>query len=136
MALKDKYASTIDIDGCVQNFTKEIFSSDDFGKFNLLMNLKGINIAMASGILTVLYPEKFTVYDFRVCQNIVGFSNIANISDPNLQFNTYLKYIEEVKKQHSYSELREIDKMLWGKSFYDELKKDLEDGFTRLKKNS
>ena len=37
-----------------------------------------LRLPMASAILTVLYPEDFTVYDVRVCNTLGGFHSIAD----------------------------------------------------------
>ncbi len=36
----------------------------------------GFRLPMASAILTVLYPEEFTVYDVRVCNEVEGYHSI------------------------------------------------------------
>ena len=43
---------------------------DNRGRLGVLIEQWGFRLPMASAILTVLYPEDFTVYDVRVCDLI------------------------------------------------------------------
>jgi hypothetical protein len=47
-------------------------------KLKYLMTECGFRLPMASAILTVLYPEEFTVYDVRVYGILEGFQNLQN----------------------------------------------------------
>jgi hypothetical protein len=92
--------------------------------------LWGFRLPMASAILTVLYPEDFTVYDVRVCDVLDAFHNLANLTNFKSVWHGYLEFkrkVEEIAPQ-GFS-LRDKDRWLWGQSFYRQLKKDVANGF-------
>ena len=130
---KSLVESNTDIEHAVRDLTTDLFVLEPVDKFKRLMNIYGVNVAMASGILTILYPDLFTVYDFRVCEHksFSEFKNLSNMTNRDGQFLKYQSYVNKVKNIHPNVALREIDKMLWGKSFYDELTKDLKENFIR-----
>jgi hypothetical protein len=45
-------------------------SASDKGRLELLMNKWWFLLPTATAILTILYPEVFTVYDWRVCEEV------------------------------------------------------------------
>src|SRR5205814_3432596 len=49
-------------------------------KLRISMWDRGFLLPMASAILTVLYPDDFTVYDVRVCDLLRDFHGMANKS--------------------------------------------------------
>lgn len=75
-------------------------------------------LPMATAILTVLYPEEFTVYDYRVRQQL-GLKDIYSVKKYFKEFLPMVKKYAESKGET----LREIDKELRGKSFYEDLQK-------------
>jgi hypothetical protein len=85
---------------------------------------------MASSILSVLYPQYFTVYDIRVCGLVPGFDKLTDIANFERQWSCYQKYIEAVRGAVPYRySLRDKDKYLWGKSFCVQLERDIEKRF-------
>jgi len=50
-------------------------------RLGILMRDWGLRLPMASAILTILYPEDFTVYDVRVCQMLQIDCKDASFSD-------------------------------------------------------
>ena len=85
---------------------------------------------MASAILAVLYPERFTVYDERVCGSLKKFKNLKNLVNFERQWSGYQDFKREVEQAvKRKSTLRDKDRYLWGKSLHDQLKKDIEQGF-------
>ena len=98
----------------VCKLTQEIYNaSNDQDRLKLLWSCEGIGLPMASAILTVLYPETFTVYDARVA------GQVGNATTVDAYFN---EFIPAVKKKGIGQTLRDKDKYLWGKSFYEDLK--------------
>ncbi|ETB64116.1 TPA: hypothetical protein DIC38_00640 [Candidatus Nomurabacteria bacterium] len=87
-------------------------------KLEIMIKKWKFGFPMATAILTVLYPEDFTVYDYRVR----GQLKIENIYSVDKYFS---KFLPKVKKYaDSLGEnLRNTDKELWGKSFYEDLQK-------------
>lgn len=78
----------------------------------------------ASAILTVLYPDDFTIYDARVCSVINRFYGLADKSFDCL-WAEYEKFIKCVNKASQEKSLRDKDRYLWGKSFYKDLERTL-----------
>ena len=75
----------------------------------------------ASAILTVLYPEEFSVYDFRVREQLGIKKEITGIKR---YFEEFLPNVIPVAEKVSGIKklaLRDADRILWGKSFYDDL---------------
>lgn len=105
-------------------------------RLKVLFSGWGFRLPMASAILTVLYPEDFTVYDIRVCQEIGDFANLQNRTNFDSLWNGYASFLKAVKTHApSNFELRDKDRWLWGKSFYKQLSDDISDGFSRLKED-
>lgn len=56
-----------DLDQAVESLTGDIHEAADHEvRLKILLEVRGIGLSMASAILTVLYPDHFTVYDTRV----------------------------------------------------------------------
>ncbi len=95
----------------------------------------GFDLPMASAILTVLYPEDFTVYDKRVCDQLNAFYNLkATISFAAL-WSGYQNFKRAVESAAPGStSLRDKDRYLWGKSFHDQLRSDIQHGFKQVRR--
>ncbi len=88
-------------------------------------------LPMASAILTVLYPDDFTVYDYRVCETLGGFGNLTNITNIDKLWEGYSAFKSAVISNSPPGLLlRDMDRYLWGKSFRDQLTTDIKKGFT------
>lgn len=107
-----------DLNHACKALTNEIYlAKEDSQKIKILLIDWDFRLPMASAILTVLYPDKFTVYDYRVCEEICQFKGIVNKIKP-LQIKSYLDFVTEIKKQSLNRTMRDTDRYLWGKSFY------------------
>jgi len=108
-----------DFSDAVKEISKALSSAETAkDRLAILVDVWGLRLPMASAILTVLYPDEFTVYDIRVCRVL------------NLTYRDYLTYSEncwveyERYKREVYNNtpstlsLRDRDRYLWGKSFY------------------
>ena len=119
-------ASGLSLDVAVRNLTEEIFKADKKEKLNILLQRKGFQLAIASALLTVLYPDDFTVYDVRV-RGQLEHPDITYAKD-NMQ-RYFSEYIPQVLKmgreiaQDSTLSLRDCDRVLWAKSWYEDLQK-------------
>lgn len=104
-------------------------------KLRVLLDLKGFGLSMASAVLTVLYPDTFTVYDYRVCETET-LTEFRKIKDRKTD-NAIKKYFEYVMAVHNAVKdkrtLRDKDKELWGKSFAEGLKQDIKSCFVKQK---
>lgn len=94
----------------------------------------GLDLPMASAILTVLYPDEFTVYDKRVCEQLGGFHNLKNTRNFETLWRGYQEFKSKVEKTAPPElSLRDKDRYLWGKSFYEQLNRDIKRGFSKVK---
>lgn len=86
----------------------------------------GFGLPMASAILAILYPKEFTVYDVRVCDTLGQFHNLRNRTNFDNLWNEYQEFKNAVVELTPRGlTLRDKDRFLWGKSFHDQLKKDI-----------
>jgi hypothetical protein len=86
-------------------------------------------LPMASAILTVLYPDEFTVYDWRVGDEL-GFHDLGNLSNFENLWPRYEEFKRQVEKSTPKElSLRDKDRYLVGKLFAEQLKSDIEKGF-------
>jgi hypothetical protein len=87
---------------------------------------------MASAILTVLYPDDFTVYDIRVCDVLGDFKDAQYKTNFAKLWERYAAYVIAVKDAvPECSSLRDKDRFLWGKSFATQLQTDIQSSFGR-----
>ncbi|MFH1432863.1 MAG: hypothetical protein ABIG84_06630 [archaeon] len=99
-------------------------------KLRYLIKDWDFHLPMASAILTILYPNEFTVYDTRVCATLRKFHKLKNRKYSENLWHEYQKYKQEVEKSTPNElNLRDKDRYLWGKSFYEQLRKDIENEF-------
>ena len=119
-----------------EEFTRKLFDADSpEARLKVAMDDWGFYLPMASAILTVLWPEDFTVYDVRACEqldrfNLGNFYNLANLSIKSL-WPKYLEYCEAVRRAvPQYTSLRAKDRYLWGRSAARQLARDIEERFS------
>lgn len=81
--------------------------------------IPGIGIAIASAVLTVCYPDDFTIADYRACASLKNFGE-KGIGNPTTN-SSYFKYLDKCKElAHKYNfSLRDFDRILWAKDFYE-----------------
>lgn len=105
------------LERAVKDLTNEIFKTDSLElKMEIMIKKWMFQLPMASAILSVLYPNDFSVYDYRV-RGQLGLKPIWGIKK-------YFSYfLPEVQKVKVLGSLRDKDKFLWGKSFYEDLQK-------------
>jgi len=94
-------------------------------RLSILIKQWGFRLPMASAILTVLFPNEFTVYDIRVCEELGDFKN-ADSENFEILWRRYHAYTEAVKNTAlGYPLLRDKDRYLWGKSAASQLCSDI-----------
>jgi hypothetical protein len=121
------------LESAVVSLTKSLANAkDDKARMKILIVEWGFMLPMASAILTVLYPMSFTIYDFRVCEVLDDFHNLVNKTNFDFLWNGYESFVAAVKKAgpSEYS-LRDKDRWSWGKSFSQQLEKDIAEEFKR-----
>jgi len=129
--LLEQGAGHATLEGAVKTLFKALSDAKD-GKQRLAVFVRtwGFRLPMASAILTVLYPDEFTVYDVRVCKVLQGFEDAQYKQDFDTLWQRYEAYVDRVRKEvPEESCLREKDRFLWGKSFAQQLQSDIADRF-------
>jgi hypothetical protein len=90
----------------------------------------GFRLPMASAILTVLFPEDFTIYDVRVCETLGDFADAQYKTRFDDLWSRYSEYLQAVKAAvDGQCSLRDKDRILWGRSFAEQLKRDVAASF-------
>lgn len=119
------------LDDSVRALTKEVWLADtNKSKLKILIKKWEFSLPMASAILSVLYPEKFTVYDVRVCAALQEFDSLKNKTSMESIWTGYESFIAAVRRTApSHLSLRDQDRWLWGKSFHEQLAGDVHTEF-------
>ena len=90
-------------------------------------------LPIASAILSVFYPNEFTIFDYRVCQH-PELRKYRYLSSCKLDrtIDGYIEFIETIKKLPIPGQsFRDKDKYLWSKSFCEDLEKDIKNEFSK-----
>lgn len=88
-----------------------------------------LQLPIASAILTILYPDRFTIYDVRVCQELGKFGKLKYKVFRH-QWCDYQEFIKAVRRETPRRlRLRTKDRWLWGLSFHRQLRDDLKRQF-------
>lgn len=107
-------------------------ANDQKSRLSVLIETWGFRLPMASAILSVLYPEDFTVYDIRVCDVLGNFKDAQYKTNFTTLWERYSAYVAAVKAAVSeHFSLRDKDRFLWGKSFATQLHNDIQSSFSR-----
>lgn len=107
------------LNSIIKKLTKEIYRERNTKKrLEILLNDWGFRLPMASAILTVLYPEEYTIYDYRVRKQIGMSSDFSGKKNQIEQY--FTEFLPRVRRNREMR-LRDSDKYLWGKSFYQDL---------------
>jgi len=88
----------------------------------VLTKVEGIGIAIASAILAVCYPDKYTVVDSYVFKKVQDW---GYLSDASLNDEGYLRYNDLCKRWSCelHISLRKLDRILWTNAWEEGLKK-------------
>jgi hypothetical protein len=117
-----------DLEAAVRELTTTIVAQPTRARLRYLCEDWGLNLPMASAILTVLYPDEFTVYDSRVCDLLGGFHRLYYTASFDRLWGGYQAYKQRVIEATTEC-LSLRDRYLWGKSFHDQLQSDIARGF-------
>jgi hypothetical protein len=125
--VKNKLAEQADGDfkKAVEEMGKALYEQKDLKeRLRILMDKWKLRLPMASAILTVLYPDDFTVYDWRVCEIVdCDYKDYSGFSDECWkEYESFKRTVCE--KAPSNLDLRDKDRFLWAKSFYKDAKLD------------
>jgi len=109
----------VSLEQSVKKLTNEIFkASDSKERLKILLDGWKFNLPMATAILTILYPKDFTVYDIRVRKEL-GIEDFAGRKNQIEKY--FSEFLPMVKEKVKGEDLRDKDRYLWGKSFYEDL---------------
>jgi hypothetical protein len=117
-----------DLDAIVGDMTKSLAESEsEKEKMRILIEKWGIRLPIASAILSVLWPDQFTIYDDKVCEQLGGdYKTVKDKARFEDVWNGYNRYLDAVKNMvPEVPVLREKDRVLWAKSFERQLNKDI-----------
>lgn len=105
---------------------------DNRSRLGVLIEEWGFRLPMASAVLAVLYPDEFTVYDVRVCDVLGDFKDAQHKAQFEELWRRYTDYVRAVRATvPGQLSLREKDRYLWGKSFAEQLERDIAVGFQK-----
>ena len=106
----------------IKEITSDIYRENNRErKVAILTKINGVGIPIASAILSVCYPNDFTISDYRVVSALNRRGNTENLANPSSSIPSYSKYLDlciEVAKRENVS-LRDLDRCLWGYDFYE-----------------
>src|SRR3989344_4882981 len=121
----------------IEGITSDIFKNknDRRKQLDLLADIKQVGISIASAVLTVCYPDEFTIVDVRACASLKREFHIPDYfpydkyftSKDNKTRNLYLAYVnkcKELRKQTEFN-LRNFDRVLFGQDLYNDEKSGL-----------
>src|SRR3989338_6236150 len=125
------------LNAVVKDLIEAIHGEEDGNaKLDILLDKDGFDIAMASAVLTILYPKIFTVYDYRVRDQLnkqieklnkgsktklENVKDLGTVSNRQEKKKLYWEYVKLVRDTDSKLSLRDCDRALWGKSWYEDL---------------
>lgn len=99
-------------------------------KLRHLMKDWNLKLPTATAILTALYPEEFTVYDVRVCDELNDFHKLNNVVNFENIWSGYLEYKQKIEQAAPADlSIRDKDRYLLGKSFSKQLRDGIKNGF-------
>ena len=105
-------------------------ATDERSRLRLLMEAWGFGLPMATAILAILWPDDFTVYDVRVCEQLGAFRELAHLTRFERVWEGYVRYRSAVvAATPDQNTLRAKDRFLWARSAALQLERDVECGF-------
>jgi hypothetical protein len=98
-------------------------AKDHKERLGILMRDWGLRLPMASAVLTILYPDDFTIYDIRVCNSLqIPYKNLPFSDHCWQEYESFKAAVH--KNTPPELSLRDKDRYLWGKSFRKDAVKD------------
>lgn len=107
-----------DLDAVVGYLTESLFNANTHrDRLHILMNEWGFRLPMATAVLTVLWPDFFTVYDTRVCAQLKRHNDLVSCSKFEETWAAYEMFRKSVQAAGPPgASLRDKDRFLWGTS--------------------
>lgn len=83
----------------VRELTKKAIFAPEKEKIQILLKLNGVGVRVASAILTVIYPERYCVIDYRAWRALLWLKNIGKSGQFNFQsYKEYSEFLDFVNK--------------------------------------
>jgi len=108
----------------VQELMREVAQAETPGAMvEVLLQVGGIGLAVASAILAVCDPKTFTVLDYRAWETLQGASLEGLPEHYPVTSDEYLDYCRVCRRlaEQVGMSLRDLDRALWAKSWRDDL---------------
>ncbi|MCP2015921.1 hypothetical protein L1280_003104 [Deinococcus sp. HSC-46F16] len=117
-----------DLDAAVRQLVGEVREAEgNRARLKVLLQAWQLRLPMATAILTVFCPEDFTIYDYRACEQLGDFADLADRTDFDRLWEGYERFVAAVHAAvPGELSLRDKDRALWGRSFSQQLKRDIE----------
>ncbi|WP_433802982.1 hypothetical protein [Actinomycetospora sp. CA-084318] len=96
-------------DDDIRDLTRLAFVAPERLGYRILDLLSGVNVRMASALLTVWAPDRFTVIDFRALETLRARSEL---SGPDPTYPEYLALCRTIAARVG-TDLRTLDRALW-----------------------
>lgn len=120
------------LDAVVHKLTSSLFVARDHReRLRILLEEWGLRLPIASAVLAVLWPDYFTVYDARVCSELNGYHDLADLPSFDSIWSSYQDYRASVLAIPDGISLRDKDRYLWGRSSARQLENDIEQRFMK-----
>jgi hypothetical protein len=115
------------IDAIVRRLTAAVCAcATDADRLTTLVFGWRLRLPIATAILSVGWPDRFTVYDVRVCEQLKGFHGLADRTSAERLWAEYVRFCEAVKAAAPpHLSLRDADRYLSSKSFAAQLRTDI-----------
>jgi len=122
-----------DLDAIARNLTKSLFDAQTHReRLRILLEDWGFQLPMASTVLAVLWPDFFTVYDVRACEQLGRHHELANWSQFDRIWSGYEQFRDAILAAGPDGlALRDKDRYLWGRSRALQLEKGIATCFTK-----
>jgi len=120
------------LDAIVRDLTASLYAANGMKeRLRLLVEDWGFRLPMATAVLTVLWPDYFTVYDVRVCDALGAHHGLQYRTNFAKLWSGYQEFKKDVAdKTPQVLSLRDKDRFLWGKSFRMQLESDIKTLFS------
>lgn len=122
-----------ELDPVVRDLSVGLYKAPDGeARLRILLQEWGFYLPMATAILSTLWPNEFSVYDVRVCDQLGGFHTLGSRTDFGGIWRGYAEYLDAVRRAAPEGLiLRDKDRYLWGKSVAEQLQADIKVNFRR-----
>jgi hypothetical protein len=136
-------AKSRNLENVSRRLTRTIYqAAEDKERVVCLRCKQGLGLPMSSAILSVCYPDNFSIYDYRVCEELWkfkrtlgNFEKLSYRTNPDRLWSGCSEFLAAVEQASpGISPLRDCDRFLWARSAANQLEEDISQRFGRWKK--